>query len=168
MNFLNSGKGYELFEIEALKDSYVDKSMLIDTVFQYAHRTNRYICVTRPRRFGKSTAANMIAAFFDKGSADESGILFKGLEVGKLFGSGKAADKTSLWAHQGNLDVIRINMIDLITEKTKSYADFLGTLTRRMKEDITTAYPDIVTDGDASISEMIEATGTRFIFVIDE
>ena len=64
MNFLNSGKGYDLFAEEARKKFYVDKTMLIDAVYRHAQENNPYICVTRPRRFGKSTAVNMVAAFF--------------------------------------------------------------------------------------------------------
>ena len=58
MNFLNNGAGYDLFEYEAHKKSYVDKTMLIDAVYRYTKETNRFICITRPRRFGKSTAAS--------------------------------------------------------------------------------------------------------------
>ena len=66
MNFLNSKTGYALFSYEALKDAYIDKSLLIHEIYRYVHKTNKYICITRPRRFGKSVAANMIAAFLIK------------------------------------------------------------------------------------------------------
>ncbi|MBR3143277.1 MAG: AAA family ATPase [Clostridiales bacterium] len=84
MNFLNSGTGYALFSYEAQKKAYVDKSMLIHDVYRYAMETNRYICITRPRRFGKSVAANMLAAFFDASCANESRELFGKMEIGKL------------------------------------------------------------------------------------
>ena len=71
MYFLNSGMGYALFLKEARKKYYVDKSLLIDEVYRYAQEVNAYICITRPRRFGKSVAANMIAAFFEEGTREE-------------------------------------------------------------------------------------------------
>ncbi len=69
MNFLNNGTGYALFSLEVRKKAYVDKSLLIHDVYQYANDTNRFICITRPRRFGKSVAANMLSAFFDASTA---------------------------------------------------------------------------------------------------
>ena len=73
MNFLNSGTGYALFLYEAHKKAYVDKSLLIHEVYQYSNDTNRYICITRPRRFGKTVAANMIAAFLMKAPQKKAG-----------------------------------------------------------------------------------------------
>ena len=114
MNFLNSGAGYALFYREAIKKYYVDKSLLIDKVFQYALETNAYICITRPRRFGKSVAANMIAAFFDESTGEESAMLFDGLLIGSLK-EGQLQDKGQrkalCWREQGRLKVIRINMM---------------------------------------------------------
>ena len=124
MNFLSSGTGYALFEREARKKTYVDKSMLIDRVYRYAMEINAYICITRPRRFGKSVAANMLAAFFDESTAEESRILFGKMEIGRLWkpretageAGGTIAGKTGAapdlyWLHQGKCRVIRVNMI---------------------------------------------------------
>ena len=77
MNFLNNGAGYTLFFDESSTDTYVDKSLLINEVYQYSRRIKKYICITRPRRFGKSFAANMIAAFFDGSTAEERLDLFQ-------------------------------------------------------------------------------------------
>ncbi len=50
---------------------YVDKSELLIELFDSIGTESPYICITRPRRFGKSVAANMIAAFFGKGAEAE-------------------------------------------------------------------------------------------------
>lgn len=172
MNFINSGTGYSLFEFEAKKASYVDKSMLIDTFYNYAQKVNRYVCVTRPRRFGKSTAANMIAAFFDKSITKQSEKLFKTLSVGSLNKSlDKAAiqmDCSNCWNQQGKLNVIHINMIDVITEKVSSYQGFVDKLSSLLTEDILTLYPDIIIKEDTAISEILIKTGDNFAFVLDE
>lgn len=89
MNFLNSGTGhsgtgYKLFKKTALFETYVDKTMMIDTLYRYVNSAGKYLCVTRPRRFGKSTAANMIAAFFDKSTKEEIRTLFDNCKVGLL------------------------------------------------------------------------------------
>ena len=172
MNFLNSGTGYALFAYEAEKKAYVDKSLLIHEVCRYAVETNRYICVTRPRRFGKSVAANMLAAFFDGSTAQESRLLFEKMEIGRLketqekeWESGH--DASLCWPQQGRHKVIRINMIDLMTDREKTYQDFCNTLNRQMTEDLREAYPDLPIAGE-SIPELLLKTGDRFIFVIDE
>ena len=67
MNYLNTNRPQILFE-EALNSKiYVDKSLLIDKVSGYIKTGDKYICITRPRRFGKTVNANMLAAYYTKG-----------------------------------------------------------------------------------------------------
>ena len=172
MNFLCSATGYALFEKEARKKTFVDKSMLVDSVYRYAMEINAYICITRPRRFGKSVAANMIAAFFDEGTADESRELFGKLKIGevragqeRLYADSK--EHSLCWPQQGKHKVIRINMIDLISDETRSYQDFRDAFTGRMTEDLKAHYPAVSKERE-SVPQMLEKTGDRFIFVIDE
>ena len=49
------------------KRYYVDKSMIISKLNEIIDSNDAYICVSRPRRFGKTMAANMIAAYYSKG-----------------------------------------------------------------------------------------------------
>ena len=171
MDFLNCGKGYALFLREARKKYYVDKSMLIDAVYRYVQETNAHICITRPRRFGKSVAANMIAAFFEESTREESAALFDEFAIGKLK-EVQLLDtnprKALCWREQGKLKVIRINVIDVITEKINSYQKFMDSLNRRMLKDIRKAYPALELDEMISISEALSETGDRFVFAIDE
>ena len=46
---------------------YVDKSLLISTVNECVRTLQRYMCISRPRRFGKSTALNMLSAYYIRG-----------------------------------------------------------------------------------------------------
>ena len=67
MNYLNTNRPGILFE-EALNSKiYVDKSLLIEKVSDYIKTGDKYICITRPRRFGKTINANMLAAYYTKG-----------------------------------------------------------------------------------------------------
>ena len=172
MNFLNNGTGYALFEDEAHMDTYVDKTLMIDAVYQYVRRIRKYVCVTRPRRFGKSMAANMIAAFFDGSTALESRRLFEEMEIGKIRAGQEQAwekthDRSACWPQQGKHKVIRINMIDLIGDETASYPALREQLSRRLREDLEEIRPDLQFCG-LNIPEMLEKTGDSFIFVIDE
>lgn len=172
MNFINSGTGYSLFEFELKKASYIDKSMLIDAFYKYAQKVNRYVCVTRPRRFGKSTAANMIAAFFDKSVYEQSKRLFEELSIGQVYDASIKGAATpccsNCWSCQGKLNVIHINMIDVITEKVSSFQGFIDKLRDLLIEDILTMYPNIIIKDDTSLSEILMKTGDNFAFVLDE
>ena len=66
--FLNSKLPYEQYKSSKTAKYYVDKSELLVELFDSIGTESPYICITRPRRFGKSVAANMIAAFFGKGA----------------------------------------------------------------------------------------------------
>lgn len=171
MYFLNSGKGYKLFLEERQTKTYVDKSLLIDVAWRYRYDSRKYICITRPRRFGKTMAANMIAAFFDESTADLSRKMFEKMEIGKLKAEqerkGLEEDPSLCWPQQGKCKVIRINMIDLIDDEIKSYKEFRDQLNRYLKEDLNEAYPSIPVES-LKIAEILEKTGDQFIFVIDE
>ena len=60
---------------------YVDKSELIQYTNSVLRTTQKYICVSRPRRFGKSMAANMLTAYYSRGC--DSREMFQGLKIAK-------------------------------------------------------------------------------------
>ena len=60
---------------------YVDKTGLIACMNNILDSTDAYICNSRPRRFGKSYAANMLAAYYSKGASSEE--MFSTLDIGK-------------------------------------------------------------------------------------
>ena len=64
--YLNSQTPYTLYQSESRSPYFVDKTMLLQELFPYVAAGNRHLCVTRPRRFGKTIAANMISSFFQK------------------------------------------------------------------------------------------------------
>lgn len=60
---------------------FIDKSGLIKYTNKVLGKEGRFICNSRPRRFGKSTAANMLSAYYSKGS--DSKELFSDLDIAK-------------------------------------------------------------------------------------
>ena len=64
--FLNSVVPYEAYKEVFLDVYFVDKTLLIEELVPAIGRKNRYFCITRPRRFGKSVMADMVSAFFCK------------------------------------------------------------------------------------------------------
>ena len=73
--------GTRNMEIDIDDAFYVDKSMLIRVLNNKVNKKDRFICVSRPRRFGKTMAANMIAAYYSNG-CDSHGI-FSDLKISK-------------------------------------------------------------------------------------
>ena len=71
--------GNAAFEMARFSDIYIDKSMLISKVNACYRTEKRYLCVSRPRRFGKSMAANMLCAYYSSGCSSEN--LFCGLKI---------------------------------------------------------------------------------------
>ena len=78
--FLNSSVPYEEYKNITRMRFFVDKSLMIEEIISAVTvDRQRYFCVTRPRRFGKSVIANMIGAFFGR-TADGKN-LFQGLKI---------------------------------------------------------------------------------------
>ena len=84
---------------------YVDKSELIQYTNSVLRTTQKYICVSRPRRFGKSMAANMLTAYYSRGC--DSRKLFQGLKI---------ATHPDFEKHLNQYNVIHLNMRDYLTE----------------------------------------------------
>ena len=76
---------------------FVDKSELLDVTNRYVNTQQRFMCVSRPRRFGKSMAADMLAAYYDCG--DDTEELFEGLSISQC----KVSAKYCYAAHESRL-----------------------------------------------------------------
>ena len=87
------------FEMSRFSENYIDKSMLIAQINALYRTERRFVCVSRPRRFGKSMAANMLSAYYSQGC--DSDTLFTGLKIEK-----NAFYKTHLNQH----NVIRLDI----------------------------------------------------------
>ena len=75
--YLNPGNG--LFQMAVNSQIYVDKTALIKYTNKLIGGQQRFICISRPRRFGKSMAANMLAAYYGKDC--NSAELFDGFKI---------------------------------------------------------------------------------------
>ncbi|MDE6916222.1 MAG: AAA family ATPase, partial [Lachnospiraceae bacterium] len=64
--YLNTKSAYIDFQM-LVKDKYfVDKSRFIEKINDRINIKNRYLCITKPRRFGKTSVLNMLAAYYGK------------------------------------------------------------------------------------------------------
>ena len=142
------------------KEIYVDKSLLIERIEHLKEKVNKYLCISRPRRFGKSTDANMLVAYYSKGC--DSSQIFNRLKI----------SQTELYQkHLNQHNVIHINMQDFLS-KTHDIDKMLILLTKLIFRDIKKVYQDIeyfdINDLIQVLEDVYAEVNERFIFVIDE
>ncbi len=160
--FLNQGN--QTFFDDIHDDIYVDKSMLIKETNELIRTPDKFMCVTRPRRFGKSMALSMLNAYYSKGC--DSRELFKNL---KIYGD------PSFEEHLNKHNVIRIDMAMAYTIEDDA-SSFLKRLKELLYLDLKEAFPEVKLDYDPkdgaafslAMSEIHSRTGETFIFLIDE
>ena len=145
----------------ALNSTYVDKSGLISVINGTLFTEQRRSCVTRSRRFGKSMAANMLCAYYDRSCDSRS--LFENLEI---------AHDPSFEKYLNKFPVIKLDITDFTT-RFKDEPTIIDKIQDALKADVREAYPNVISDDfGGDFMEMLirinQATGDSFIMVIDE
>ena len=146
---------------------YVDKTMLIEEINKRVNDNDfKFVCVSRPRRFGKSIAEDMLAAYYSKGADSR-----------ELFSPYKVSKSPSFEKYLNKFNVIKIDLnarygtwISAEIEK-RSYP-FIAFVTKPVCLEIEEAYPDINFSGCESLADYLQQvyakTGETFIVIIDE
>ena len=137
---------------------YVDKSLLIEYTNKVMKTPNKNLCVSRPRRFGKSTDANMLVAYYSKEC--DSSSLFDDLKISQVNGY-----KTHLNQH----NVIHLNIQDFLSMSDSVY-DMITLLSELVIDDLKEEYSQYMRYNKLVLvlSEIFAKTKQQFIFVIDE
>lgn len=138
---------------------YVDKTGLIALTNKYLNTQQQYLCVSRPRRFGKSMAIQMLAAYYSRG-CDSAG-LFDGFQI---------EEDASFGEHLNQYDVIYLNMQQfLIRAKNQAVTEYLE---QTVLEEIRETYGELLPERITGIAEALERiyvkTDRQFVFLIDE
>ncbi|MCI9622630.1 MAG: AAA family ATPase [Lachnospiraceae bacterium] len=156
--YLNPGNsGFQ----EIRNSRYVDKSGLISLINRTIGTKQKLTCVSRPRRFGKSFAAQMLCAYYDKGC--DSSELFCDLAI--------AVDKKlngSYQQHLNKYDVIYLDMTNIMGKAAPQ--DILSFIENGVTEELLDAYPELKEGRafDETLLLAAELTGNKFIMLIDE
>lgn len=148
------------FQVALNSRIYVDKTGLIEYTNSVLDTTDAYICNSRPRRFGKSYAANMLSAYYSKGCDSEG--MFSGLKIGKA---------PDFRKHLNRYDVIHID-IQWFLANCDHAEQVVSFLTKSVLEELRTVYPELlpreVTTLPDALSRVKEGTGQKFVIIIDE
>lgn len=159
--FVNSKAPYEEFKNIVNTRFFVDKSFLIEEIISgWAIDGQKHLCITRPRRFGKTVMANMIGAFFGK-AVDGKGV-FDRLEI---------AQTANYHKYLNQYDVIYIDFSRL-PGNCRSYETYIKRIQDGVNEELMELYPELglslhraVWDNLQMIFEKLQC---KFIFVMDE
>ena len=140
----------------AINSDFVDKSGLLNILNRNLGSENRFMCISRPRRFGKSVAAEMAYAYYDRNS--DSRNLFEGLEITK------SPD------YEKHLNKYPTIFIDWNTFANVPDKDKLKEAQKSVIADLKQSY-DILEEKNSlskALAEINLKTGDRFILIIDE
>lgn len=156
--YLNPGN--EDFRRVVNLDIYIDKSLLIKYTNSVFNTEQQYICVSRPRRFGKSMAVNMLTAYYSRGCDSE-----------ELFSNLKISGSPDFEKHLNKYNVIHLNMQGFLS-KTKNTEQMIALIVRAVCRDIFREYPDIDYLDKSILScvldDVFQEYKIPFVIIIDE
>ena len=157
--YLNVGN--ESFQESLNSIIYVDKSPLIEILNRSIKTKNKYFCLSRPRRFGKSVTAQMICSYYAKGQ--DCSPLFDDLEIASFDDYKK---------HLNQYDVISINISDEFSRASHNVNSMTDILTKSIVRELKEEYPNCVISSpeflDLTLQEVYNYSKVPFVFVIDE
>ena len=161
MQYINPRMLRENFERIRRSNYFVDKTGIINEVLKYIGVQERYLCLTRPRRFGKTTNVQTTACFLAKGLETEQ--LFEGLEVTK---------NEEAMKHFAAHDVIYIDFSKL-PQNCAGYENYITTITNGIISELRELFPDASIDSNeedvfAALNAAYNKLGARFCFIMDE
>lgn len=152
-------QGNELFRQTVVDEIYVDKTRLLADLNRMINTARRFVCVTRPRRFGKSIAAQMLCAYYDRSSHSRD--LFESLDIGH---------DATFETHLNKYAVLSFDVQEQ-RSRVERGIDFVPYLQKRIGAEMRKIWPSATSDC-TTIQEMMasirEVTGLQFVICLDE
>ena len=148
------------FQLAINSKIYVDKSMLISFTNELLNTENRFISVSRPRRFGKSMAANMLVAYYSRGC--DSDEIFRKLKI---------SSSLSFKENLNQYHVIHLDMTDFLSENS-NVQQAITEIENAVLYDLRKAFPNVDYYNPnqliRSLKDIFLEKKIPFIFIIDE
>ncbi len=157
-SYLNPGS--ERFRESLRSQIYVDKTGLIERTNARVRTAQKYVCISRPRRFGKSMAIDMLTAYY--GRAEDASGLFDGLKISR---------SPSFREHLNQYDVIRINMQDFLSA-AHNMTEMLAMLQRYLTAELLDSFETVRYRDKSNLIQIMKdiyaRTKRAFVILIDE
>ena len=148
------------FQKSLNSEIYIDKTELIAYTNKKLNTEQGYICVSRPRRFGKSMAANMLTAYYSRGC--DSREMFQGLKIAK---------HTGFEEHLNQYNVIHLNMRDYLTE-SENMKQLIQFVEEDLLDELQQEFADLRMPRRRTLVKVLEQAFAQykipFVFIIDE
>jgi len=139
---------------------YIDKSGIIGYLNKVVDTEQCFVCVSRPRRFGKSMAANLISAYYDRT-----------VDVKYLFRNMKIASEPGFARYAGQYDVIKLNMQEFLSN-SQDMEEMLALIKKSLLWDLLEEYPGFRYFDSANLSrtlmDIYRNTQRQVVIIIDE
>ena len=156
--YINAGNENLKFALNS--QIFVDKSLVLQKLCSLLNSNQRFICVSRPRRFGKTSVRDLMVAFFSKGCDSR-----------KIFSNLKIAKEPCFEQNLNKFNVIAVDL-GAAFNTVENRNDVLKYLRNRFIEDFRDEFPDIEFSDEDSVADLItkvyKHTKTQFIIIIDE
>lgn len=156
--YLNPGNGR--FKRSCNSEIYVDKTGLISLTNKVLDTEQNAVCISRPRRFGKSMAANMLVAYYGK-ECDSA----------EIFEKYKIAEDESYKKYLNQYNVIALNIQDFLSV-VNSAEELISYIQSQVLEELKEQYPGKISEQEKFLSmalaKLFSKTKESFIFIIDE
>lgn len=158
---LNSAGQLALFKGRYEGDYFVDKSMILEKLNHVIGKVDeQYICITRPRRFGKTVMTNLISSYYAKG-----------MDSVEIFEKMKIADCKNYKQHLNQHNVLSLYMAEQprVCNDVDRYISYHES---KILKDLRKGFPDCQPDMEAEVWDALEdiyyETNEKFIFILDE
>ena len=153
---LNTKSALILYQELLNSEYFVDKSAIIENISKRIRTNTKYVCITKPRRFGKTSILNMLGTYF--GKAYNSKDIFDKLQISK---------SKNYRTYLNKYNIIHITLNDL-PENGNTYEHYISLIRESLIDDIKECYPQLKDTKFRKLSELLTATEDEFIFLIDE
>ena len=173
--YLNSSSPYGLYRSDSSSPYYVDKTEILKELVPLVEfdenesaesgssrgKGQKYVAITRPRRFGKTVMANMISSYFGKG-----------VDSDRVFCNRSVSKYPWYKKHLNRHNVIHIAW-NKMPRECKSYDQYIARIEKGLLNDLQKSYPEAeIETNDAvwdALTKVYEyCNGETFIFVLDE
>ena len=150
----------EAFRKMIQSEIYVDKTGLLNYTNSVLNTMQGYLCISRPRRFGKSMAANMLAAYYSRESRAE-----------ELFSGFKISESPDFQKYANQYNTIFLNMQDFLSQ-SGNVTEMIALLQKSVLWELLGEYPDFryfdETNLARTMQDVYQQTKIPYVIIIDE
>ncbi|MFQ9545060.1 MAG: AAA family ATPase [Clostridium sp.] len=154
--YLNTDTALRNFNELANSKYFIDKSNILRKLNTFISTPNKYICITKPRRFGKSSIINMLGAYYTKGYNSKD--IFDKLNISK---------EKSYLENLNKYNVINISFSDIPSDGL-TYSNYISNIEEQIKKDILEIFKDKKIEQNQELYKIFLETKEEFVFIIDE